>query len=139
MFPIEAVFTVMGGGMIGGIWGVYAWKVRRRDQKEDKAESESKVAAKAKFSDVHLRLNKIESEKLLLVEGRLTSLEATVMSRKEMQELLDSTLTTHLNPIIDIERKNSEELTRLKDRLQRMEIVEELKKQFMKSQPVQEN
>jgi len=100
----------------------------------DDNSNETKVAAKAKISDIHLRLNKIEGDDLKLVEGRLKALEATVMDRKEMQELLNSTLAAHLNPIVDIERKNSEDLTRLKDRLQKIEIMEELKAQFQKSQ-----
>ena len=135
----EAVLVMLGGTTIAGVWSIWSWKVRRKDQKEDKVENETKVAAKAKISDIHLRLNKIEGDDLKLVEGRLKALEATVMDRKEMQELLNSTLETHLNPIVEIERKNSEELTGLKDRLQRIEIMEQLKSQFQKSQIPQES
>ena len=135
----EAVLVMLGGTTIAGVRSIWSWKVRRKDQKEDKVENETKVAAKAKISDIHLRLNKIEGDDLKLVEGRLKALEATVMDRKEMQELLNSTLETHLNPIVEIERKNSEELTGLKDRLQRIEIMEQLKAQFQKSQIPQES
>ena len=135
----EAVLVMLGGTTIAGVWSIWSWKVRRKDQKADKVENETKVAAKAKISEIHLRLNKIEGDDLKLVEGRLKALEATVMDRKEMQELLNSTLETHLNPIVEIERKNSEELTGLKDRLQRIEIMEQLKAQFQKSQIPQES
>ncbi len=125
----EAIWIAVGGGAIGGIWSIVSWKIRRRDQNDDSAEKKSKLSIDVRFNEVHKEITKtndtvkeIEVEKLKTVDTRLTALEAIQIGYKEMKELLDATLTTHLTPIIEAEKQNTKDVSELQKKLFEMEL-----------------
>ena len=133
----EAIWVAVGGGAIGGIWSIVSWKIRRRDQNDDSAEKKSHLSVKVKFEEVHKRISstndtvkEIEVEKLKTIEGRLGALEAIQIGYKEMKELLDSTLNTHLTPLIEAEKDNSAELLKLKNKMFEIELTKELEAKY---------
>ena len=137
----EALWIAIGGGGIGGIWSIVSWKIRRRDQNDDSAEKKSKLSIDVRFNEVHKEISKtndtvkeIEVEKLKTVDTRLTALEAIQIGYKEMKELLDSTLTTHLTPIIEAEKKNTEDVSDLKQKLFEMELENKLEAKYKNNQ-----
>ena len=129
----EAFWIMLGGTTITGIWGVRAWKIRRRDQKEDKAESSAvktiSIAQKAEsdkiVSDIattSARVDKIEKEDMKVIEGRLSVLETAMISFETMQKLLNDTMITHLTPTIEAEKQNTKDVSELQKELFEMKL-----------------
>jgi len=147
MFSIanEAIWIMLGGTTISGIWGVRAWKIRRRDQKEDKAESSAvktiSIAQKAEkdkiVSDIattSARVDKIEKEDMKAIEGRLSVLETAQIGFEAMQKLLNDSLTTHLTPLTDGIRNNTNEISELQKKVFQMELEAKLEAKYKNNQ-----
>ena len=141
----EAFWIMLGGTTISGIWGVRAWKIRRRDQKEDKAESAAvktvSIAEKSErdkvISDIkttNARVDKIEKEDMKVIEGRLSVLETAMISFETMQKLLNDTMITHLTPTIEAEKQNTKDVSELQKKLFEMELEAKLEAKYKNNQ-----
>ena len=129
----EAFWIMLGGTTISGIWGVRAWKIRRKDQKADTAESAAvntvSIAEKSErdkvISDIkttNARVDKIEKEDMKVIEGRLSVLETAMISFETMQKLLNDTMITHLTPTIEAEKQNTKDVSELQKELFEMKL-----------------
>ena len=116
----EAFWIMLGGTTISGIWGVRAWKIRRKDQKADTAESAAvntvSIAEKSErdkvISDIKTtsaRVDKIEKEDMKVIEGRLSVLDTAMIGFEPMPKLLNDTLSTHLTTLLEAEKQNTTE------------------------------
>ncbi len=137
----EALWIMLGGSTIGGIWGIWSWKIRRKDQKADKAESNAvkdiSIAKKAEtdkiLSDIKTtsaRVDKIERGDMITIEGRLTALESLQVGYKEIKDLFESSLESHLLPLIKAEERNTEELLKLKNKMFELELTKEIEAKY---------
>ena len=141
----EAFWIMLGGTTITGIWGVRAWKIRRKDQKADKAESAAvktvSIAEKSErdkvISDIKTtsaRVDKIEKEDMKVIEGRLSVLETAMISFETMQKLLNDTMITHLTPTIEAEKQNTKDVSELQKKLFEMELESKLEAKYKNNQ-----
>ena len=118
----EATALAVGSGLIAGIWGFAHWRIKRRDVNKDTVKRDNVLQTKTKFDEVWRRINIIDTDKIPSLEARVDVIEAMQINYKEMSLLLDSKLETHLNPLLELERENSKELSALKDKVMRIEV-----------------
>ena len=118
----EATALAVGSGIIAGIWGFAHWRLKRRDVNKDTVKRDNVLQTRTKFDEVWRRISTIEADKIPALEARVDVIEAMQINYKEMSLLLDSKLETHLNPLLELERENSKELSALKDKVMRIEV-----------------
>lgn len=138
MFGLEessliALFVMTIGGLCGGVYGMWQglvqWQHRRKDQNSDRRKENIERGIQDQLTILSERINKIGVDKMQGLEGRVSKLEATQIGYREMKELLDDALATHLRPLKESEDENNKRIHYIERQLERQSMKEELLKQ----------